>query len=126
MAKKIFKYKGKTLEELQAMSHEEIAKLLPARQRRKIMRGFSEEEKHLLEKLQKKGQAKTHLRDMIVLPEMVGKTIKIHNGQKFQDVILQEETIGCYLGELALTRKRLTHGSAGVGATRSSASVSVR
>lgn len=126
MAKKIFKYKGKTLEELQAMSHDEVANLLPARQRRKISRGFSDEEKHLLEKLQKRSQAKTHLRDMIVLPEMVGKTIKIHNGQKFQEILIQEEAIGCYLGELALTRKRLTHGSAGVGATRSSASVSVR
>lgn len=126
MAKKVFKYKGKILEELQAMSHEEVAKLLPSRQRRKILRGFSEEEKSLLEKLAKKGQAKTHLRDMIVLPEMIGKTLKIHNGQKFQDVTLQEETLGCYLGELVLTRKRLAHGNAGVGATRSSAHVSVR
>jgi small subunit ribosomal protein S19 len=126
MAKKIFNYKGKTLEELQAMSHDEVAQLLPSRQRRKMQRGFSEDEKGLLETLQKKGQAKTHLRDMIVLPEMIGKTIKIHNGQKFQDVIIQEEALGCYLGELVLTRKRLTHGNAGVGATRSSASVSVR
>lgn len=126
MAKKIFNYKGKTLEELQAMSHDEVAQLLPSRQRRKMQRGFSEDEKHLLETLQKKGQAKTHLRDMIVLPEMIGKSIKIHNGQKFQDVLIQEESIGCYLGELVLTRKRLAHGNAGVGATRSSASVSVR
>ena len=126
MVKKIFKYKGKTLEELNAMSHEEVARILPSRQRRKIRRGFSEEEKHLLEKLKAKGTAKTHLRDMIVLPEMIGKTIKIHNGQKYQEVLIQEESIGCYLGELVLTRKRLTHGSAGVGATRSSASVSVR
>ena len=126
MVKKVFKYKGKTLEELNAMSHEEVARILPSRQRRKIRRGFSEEEKHLLEKLKQKGSAKTHLRDMIVLPEMVGKTIKIHNGQKYQDVIIPQEAIGYYLGELAQTRKRLAHGSAGVGATRSSASVSVR
>lgn len=126
MAKKIFKYKGKTLEELQALSIEELSKLLPSRQRRKINRGFTDEEKKLIEKLNTKSQVKTHLRDMIVLPFMVGKTIKIHNGQKFQDVIIQPESIGYYFGELVLTRKRLTHGSAGVGATRSSASVSVR
>ncbi len=126
MAKKIFTYKGKTLEELQAMSHEEVAQLLPSRQRRKMLRGFSEEEVKLLQKLNKKGTAKTHLRDMIVLPEMVSKTVKVHKGNSFESVIIQPEMIGCYLGELALTRKKLKHGGAGVGATRSSAHQSVR
>ena len=125
MAKE-FLYRGKKLEELQAMSLTELADLLPARQRRKIKRGFSDDEKALLEKISKKGTAKTHLRDMIILPEMVGKIIKVHNGKQFEDVRVQEEMIGHYLGEFSLTRKRSSHSAPGVGATRSSSSVSVR
>ncbi len=126
MAKKVFKYKGKTLEELQSLDYDQLAELMPSSQRRKLKRGFTDEEKKLIAKLEKKDHVKTMLRDMLVLPEMVGKTISIHNGQKYEKVELQPETIGVRLGELVLTRKRLTHGSAGVGATRSSASVSVR
>ena len=126
MAKKIFTYRGKTLEELKELKLDELAKLLPSRQRRKIIRGFSDEEKNFLEKIKTKNNVKTHLRDMIVLPEMVGKTVKIHSGQKFEPVELQAETIGHYFGELVLTRKRVTHGNPGVGATRSSAHTSTR
>ena len=126
MAKKIFKYRGKTLEELKELSHDQLADLFPAQQRRKLKRGLSEKEAKLLKRLSSKDTIKTHMRDMLVLPEMVGKTLKIHNGQKYEAVTIQNEAIGCRLGELVLTRKRLTHGSAGVGATRSSAKVSVR
>ena len=63
---------------------------------------------------------RTHLRDMIVLPEMVGKTIEIYNGKTFNRVEIMPEMVGHYLGEYSLTRGRVSHGSAGVGATRSS------
>ena len=126
MAKKEFTYRGKKLEELQTLSLKELAELLPSRQRRKIQRGFSDEEKHLVEKLKQKNTVKTHLRDMLVLPEMVGKTIAIHSGKEFQQIIIQPEMIGHYLGELALTRKKVGHSSPGVGATKSSSGVSVR
>ncbi|MDF2957336.1 MAG: Ribosomal protein S19 [Candidatus Alkanophagales archaeon MCA70_species_1] len=115
-----FIYRGYTLAKLRKMSLEELAELLPARQRRKLRRGLREEEKKLLEKLRKRDVVKTHLRDMIVLPQMVGKTIGIHNGKAFQYVEIKPEMIGHYLGEFALTRKRVVHGAAGVGATRSS------
>lgn len=125
MAKE-FLYRGKKLEELQSMSLAELSELLPARQRRKIKRGFSDEEKKLIAKIQAKGNVKTHLRDMIVLPQMVGKTVRVHNGKSFEMVVIQEEMIGHYLGEFAMTRKKTAHNAPGVGATRSSASVSVR
>ena len=126
MAKKIFTYKGKKLEELQALPINELAQLLPSRQRRKISRGFSQEEADFIEKVKAKDNVKTHLRDMIVLPDMIGKTVKIHNGQKFESILLQPETLGCYFGELVLTRKRLAHSNPGVGSTRSSAHTSTR
>ena len=68
----------------------------------------------------------THCRDMIILPEMVGKTIKIHQGKEFMPVIIEEGMIGHYLGEFAMTRKKVAHSAPGIGATRSSASLSVK
>ncbi len=126
MAKKIFKYRGKTLEELQNLSLEDLAELLPSNPRRKLKRGLSELEKKFVEKLKHKDNVKTHLRDMIVLPHMVGKTIQVHTGKAFEKLTVTEEMIGMRLGELVLSRRRIQHSSPGVGATRSSANVSVR
>ena len=84
MALKEFKFKGKKLEELQQLSIEEFAELIPSRQRRTIKRGFSDKHKKLMDKIQKKNNVKTHLRDMIVFPFMVGKTVQIHTGKGFQ------------------------------------------
>ncbi len=126
MAKKVFTYKGKTLEELQKLSMKELSALMPSRQRRKIHRGLKEEEKALVEKIKKKNSVKTHLRDMIVLPSMVGKVVRIHNGKTYQAITIPQEAIGCYLGELVLTRNRVMHTSPGVGATKSKSNVSVK
>ena len=126
MAKKIFTYRGKTIEELKMLSVKDLAELLPSRQRRKIKRGLSDTEKLLLHKLKRKDNVKTHLRNMIVFPEMVGKTLKIHTGKDYVPIIIQEEMIGYYLGELALTRRRVAHSGPGVGATRSSSGASKR
>jgi small subunit ribosomal protein S19 len=118
MAKKEFTYRGKTMHELERMSVTELAPLFTASIRRKIKRGFTEQEQTFLKKLQKKGSAKTHCRDMIILPTMVGKNIKLHNGKTFEDVTVTEEMIGHYLGEFSQTRKSVKHGSAGIGATK--------
>ncbi|MBN2111534.1 30S ribosomal protein S19 [Candidatus Woesearchaeota archaeon] len=127
MAKKEFTYRGKTPEELNELSLKQIADLLPARARRKIKRGFSDEQKKLLQDMKKgKKEIRTHGRDMIILPEMVGKMIKVHRGNGFEIVKIENEMIGHYLGEFVLTRKRVTHSAPGIGATRSSASLSVR
>lgn len=126
MAKKIFNYRGKTLEELQALDLDELAELLTSAARRKLKRGFTSEEVKLHEKIVNKDNVKTHRRDMLVLPSFVGKTIHIHSGQKFEKVTILPEMIGLRFGELVLSRKRITHSSPGVGASRSGASVSVR
>lgn len=117
MAKKEFSYRGKSLHELEKMSVTELADLFPSSVRRKIKRGFTEAEQTLIKKLGKKGTVKTHCRDMIILPSMVTKTIKLHNGKEFVDVLITEEMIGHYLGEFSQTRKSVKHGAAGVGIT---------
>lgn len=126
MAKKVFTYKGKSLEELRKLSVEELAELFPSRQRRSLMRGFSEGKKKFLKRVEKKDTLKTHFRDMVVLPIMVGKTIHVYNGKGYIPIPIQEEMIGHYLGEFALTRNRVGHNTPGVGATRSSSNVSVK
>ena len=121
MARKIFTYKGKTLEELQKMPLEDFAKLLPSRQRRSLKRGLTNQEKKLLERMRKKQKpVKTHVRDMIIIPEMVGKKILIHSGKEWITIELKAEMLGHRLGEFAPTRKRVLHSAPGVGATRSS------
>lgn len=116
-----YTYRGKTLEDLKKLSIEEFAKLVPARQRRTILRGFSEEHKKLMHKVRiKDPNIRTHLRDMIVLPEMVGMKISIHSGKEFAPVEISSEMLGHYFGEFVMTRKKVSHGAAGIGSTRSS------
>lgn len=127
MVKKEFTYKGKTVEELKNMSLNELAQLLTARQRRTIKRGFTEQQKILLKKLRaNEKNIETHCRDMIILPEMIGKIIKVHRGKEFLPITIETDMIGHFLGEFVLTRKKVTHSAPGIGATRSSASLSVK
>ena len=127
MAKKEFTYRGKTLEELNKISLNDFMLLLPSRERRSLKRGFTEQQKILLKRIRaKKSNIETHCKDIIILPEMVGLTIKIHNGKEFILVTIQEEMIGHYLGEFVITRKKIEHSAPGIGATRSSAALSVK
>lgn len=121
---KVYKFRGKTTEELQDMNLEEFSKLLKSRQRRALKRGMTVVEKKLLENIRKmKGKDKmvrTHCRDMIVVPEMIGTKLGVHNGHEFTMVIISESMLGHRLGEFAMTRKNVKHSSPGLGATRSS------
>ncbi len=126
MAKKEFLFRGKKIEELKSISLKEFAQLLKSRDRRKLLRGLTSEEKKLLKKLEKSNEVKTHCRAMIVVPSMIGKVIKVHNGKEFVRVEIVPEMLGHRLGEFALTRKRVTHHAPGIGATKSSAALSVR
>ena len=127
MAKKEFTYKGKTLDDLKKLSLKELMLLLPSRQRRTLKRGFTDAQKKLLKRIRgKKGDVKTQCRDIIVLPEMVGTTIRVYSGKEFFPVLIQDEMIGHYLGEFVMTRKKVEHSAPGIGATKSSASLSVK
>jgi small subunit ribosomal protein S19 len=116
-----FTFRGKSLEELKKLSQDEFALLVPSRQRRTLQRGLSEDHKKLLHKVKiKDPNIRTHLRDMIVLPEMVGMKIAIHSGKEFTPIDILPEMMGHYFGEFVLTRKKVSHGAAGIGATKSS------
>ncbi|MBN1236537.1 MAG: 30S ribosomal protein S19 [Methanotrichaceae archaeon] len=118
--KEEFLYRGRKVSDLVKLSIEELAELLPARQRRSIKRGLVKENKKLLTSLKNKDLVRTHIRNMIIMPDMVGKKLEIYNGKSFEKVDVMPEMIGHFFGEFALTRNRVQHGAAGVGATRSS------
>ncbi len=124
-----FHYRGHTLEELKKMNMDEFVRLLPARARRSLRRGLPPRQKKLLERLRRAYRAKkrgkdiltrTHVRDMLIFPEMVGLQIGVYNGKSYEIVEVKPEMIGHYLGEFSLTRRHVQHGSPGIGATRSS------
>jgi small subunit ribosomal protein S19 len=116
-----FTYRGYKIDELKAMGLSELIPLMPARVRRKFNRGLNRGEETLLAKIRGGDEkVRTHVRDMIVMPEMIGKSIEIYTGKEFLKVEFQPESVFHYLGEFALTRKKVSHGSAGIGATRGS------
>jgi small subunit ribosomal protein S19 len=113
-----FKFRGQTLEELKKMDVREFAKLLTSRQRRTALRQFQKIEDFVNRaerKKEKKKSIKTHLRDLIVVPQMVGMRIFVYNGK---------EMLGHFLGEFSATRTKVKHGTAGVGATKGSRALS--
>ena len=93
---KTFTYRGVDLDQLVKVSQAELKRLFPARIRRKLNRGLKRKPQTLLRKLrrakkeagpmEKPSIVKTHLRNMIVLPEMVGSIIGVYNGRVFNQV----------------------------------------
>jgi small subunit ribosomal protein S19 len=124
---KDFTFYGNTWEQVQKMSTDEFMKLIPARSRRTMKRGFTESQKIFLANLNR-GQAtlETHCRDLIVLPTFVGKIIKIHNGKEFVPITIEKDMLGHRLGEFSISTKKVEHSAPGIGATRSSSALSVR
>jgi len=126
---KEFTYRGVSLKELKTMSLEKFALLLPSRERRSMLRHNENLRKFLVECEKKiaNGQTiRTHLRDIIIVPQMTGMKIEIYSGKEFFPVEIAPEMLGHRLGEFAMTRKKVEHGAAGIGATRSSAFLSVK
>ncbi|KAB7515691.1 30S ribosomal protein S19 [Halosegnis rubeus] len=122
-----FTYRGHTLDELQSMELDEVAELFPARLRRSITRGLTEQQQKLLDDARESGEEetannplRTHLRNMPVVPSFVGLTFAVYDGHEFERVRVEPEMLGHYLGEFVLTRNSVEHGQAGIGATRSS------
>lgn len=119
---KNFQYRGRTVEELKAMSMDEFIALLPSRMRRSLLRGLTNEQRIILERLRQNDEKpiRTHSRDMVVLPEMIGKSLFVHSGNEFVEVRVNEKMVGHYLGEFVITNKPVRHGKPGIGASRSS------
>ena len=137
--KQIFKkysYRGHDLKKLIDMNMDELSQQLRSRQRRKLRRKMGKKYGRFINKLleakkhtgagDKPAAVKTHLRDCIVLPSMIQSVINVHKGNGYSNIEVKPEMIGYYLGEFAITYKRVSHGKPGVGATHSSKFVPIK
>jgi len=121
-----FTYHGLSQKELEELSLDKLLKLFPARARRSLTRGINDNKRKLIDEIKasKAGKLKTpintHLRDLIILPFMIGTTINVYSGKEFVPVTITTEMVGHYAGEYVITNKRVSHGAPGVGASRSS------
>ncbi len=129
LVKKEFTYRGKTIEELKQMNLREFARLLKANERRTVLRQTDELERFISKagrKIEKRKPVRTHLRHLIIVPRMIDMNINVYNGKEFVPVKIMAEMLGHRFGEFSVTRLKVKHGAAGIGATRSSASLSVK
>ncbi|NPA86214.1 MAG: 30S ribosomal protein S19 [bacterium] len=134
-----FTYRGYTLEQLKQLPLEEFAKLLKARARRHLLRILrwwktaynpkdnlqkSNEIIKVYEKALKAAKEleqgknpkpiRTHRRDVVILPFMVGLTFEVYNGKEFQRIKIAPEMLGHRLGEFVFTRKEVVHSAPGL------------
>ncbi|KAJ6257730.1 40S ribosomal protein S15 [Drechslerella dactyloides] len=125
-----FSYRGIDLDQLLDLTSEQLRDVVHARARRRFNRGLKRRPMGLIKKLRKAKQeakpnekpdiVKTHLRNMIVVPEMIGSVIGIYSGKVFNQVEVKAEMVGHYLGEFSITYQPVKHGRPGIGATHSS------
>ena len=123
---RVFTYRGLSQKELEELPLDKLLKLFPARIRRSLTRGINDNKRKLIGEIKaaKEGKLKTpintHLRDLIILPYMIGTTVNVFSGKEFVPVTITSEMVSHYLGEYVITNKRVSHGAPGVGASRSS------
>ncbi|KAL8842704.1 MAG: hypothetical protein Q9170_000360 [Blastenia crenularia] len=125
-----FSYRGVDLDQLLDLTSEQLRDIVHARARRRFNRGLKRKPMGLIKKLRKAKQnakpnekpdlVKTHLRDMIVVPEMIGSVIGVYSGKEYNSVEIKPEMVGFYLGEFSISYKPVKHGRPGIGATHSS------
>ncbi len=127
MAKE-FHYRGLTVEELKKLSIDEFAKIVESKARRSLRRGLTEPQKKLLESIRKNPEKfhKTHARDMVILPQMIGSRVGVFSGKEWISVSISPEMAGRRLGEFSIPIKRVQHSAPGIGASRGSKHVAVK
>ena len=126
-----FTFRGLELEKILDLNQEELLEVVHARARRRMLRGMKKK-RHvgLLNKLKKAKKAagaldkpapvKTHLRNMVIVPDMIGSQVAIYNGKVFNLVLITADMLGSYLGEYSITYRPVRHGRPGLGSTNSS------
>eukprot|EP01137_Pigoraptor_chileana_P015395 Opistho-2@71263 len=125
-----FSYRGVDLDQLLDLGSEQLIDLVHSRARRRFSRGLKRKPMALIKRLRKSRKecgpqekpavVKTHLRDMIIVPEMIGSVVGVYNGKVFNQVEVKPEMVGHYLGEFSISYKPVKHGRPGIGATHSS------
>jgi small subunit ribosomal protein S15e len=129
-------YRGIELDKLIEMPQEEVVALFCSKNRRSFRKNRRPAHGRLVKKLQKsvkdaaygekpKG-VKTHLRNMVITPDMVGSVLEVYGGKYWTPVEVRADMCGYYTGEFSLTYKPIRHGKVGHGATRGSKFTALR
>ena len=125
-------YRGLELEQVLDLNPKELMNFVNARARRRMKRATSSGPKYLalIEKikaakakcgpLDRPEPIKTHLRNALIVPEMIGGQVAVYNGKVFNIVMISAEMVGMYLGEFSITYRPVRHGRPGIGSTNSS------
>lgn len=129
-------YRGIEIDKLLEMNTENVVALFKAGQRRRFKHGMQPKYDRLIKKIKtavkntphgdKPKAIKTHLRNAIIMPEMVGGIAEVYSGRYWTPVEIKADMIGQYLAEYSMTYKPVKHGKVGHGATRGSKFVSLR
>jgi small subunit ribosomal protein S19 len=121
--KKELTFKGKSIEELKNLDIREFSSLVNSRSRRTLLRQ-TQEMSEFLDRCEKKiarGKLiKTHKRNLIIVPKLVGVKISVYNGKEFIPIEVTIEMLGHCFGEFSQTRTKAKHTGAGTGGTKGS------
>ena len=119
-----FSYRGVDLDQLLDLKTDALVDLFRARIRRRFKRGLTRKPMKLVKKLRKaKKEAtggekpetvRTHLRNMVIVPEMIGSVVGVYNGKVFNTVEIKPEMVGTHLGEYSITYRPVSHGRSGL------------
>lgn len=110
-------FRGMEIEDICALKEDKLFENFTARAQRKLRRsnGIKGRYLKLVEKVKKSKKnlqpgerpkiIKTHLRNALVFPEMVGGVVGVYNGKEYKEVEVKFDMIGRYLAEFSLTYK---------------------
>merc|ERR1711948_218095 len=116
-----YTFRGLELDDLLKLPTDALYDLFRSRIRRKLNRskGFKGKYLKLLTKLrnskknlqpgEKPPMVKTHLRNCVVTPEMIGSIVGVYTGKEYKPVEVKFDMIGKYLGEFAMTYNPTLH-----------------
>ena len=121
---KKFSFRGMDLEALLKLDVTVLQHHVRSRIRRRFKNGLGRKPMRLIKRLRKAKRnagpmekpepIKTHLRNMIIVPEMVASVCGVYNGRDYVTVEIKPDMIGHYLGEFSITYHPVAHGRPGL------------
>jgi small subunit ribosomal protein S19 len=119
---------GLTFSQIKNKPLAELSEFLDSRARRCIKRGLVDKYAKVYSNLIKKTDAgvpyRTHVRNLLIIPSIVGRSVSVHNGKNFIPLMISEEMLGRKIGEFVQTKSKVKHsGKKGIGATKGNSSV---
>merc|ERR1712146_356863 len=116
-----YTFRGLELDDLLKLDQGSMFQLFRSRIRRKLNRskGFKGKYQKLAEKLRKSKlnlqpgekppMVKTHLRNCVITPDMIGAIVGVYTGKEYKPTEIKFDMVGTYMGEYAMTYNPTLH-----------------